>query len=199
MIVWLNGAFGVGKTSLARALSVKWPSALLFDPEQVGFMLRKVVPEDVQTGDFQDLPLWRRLTTETAIGLLRQTNRPLIVPMALVNPAYFDEVVGELRRRGVEVHHFALLGSYDTIRRRIRRRWELPGSKRWTLAQVERCVTALESPEFKVHIDTNNRSVDEILLEILAKLPAGPPATAGTGPAAWAAEAGGGSGAKGKA
>lgn len=178
MIVWINGSFGVGKTSLARALSARWPAALLFDPEQLGFMLRRMVPKEVQTGDFQDLPLWRRLTVETAVGLLGQTNRPLIVPMALVNPAYFDEVVGELRRRGVEVYHFALLGSYDTIRRRIRWRPELPGSKRWALAQVERCLKALEAPEFNVHVDTNGRTVDDILAEVLANLPKDLPATA---------------------
>jgi adenylate kinase family enzyme len=182
MIVWINGAFGVGKTTVARALSAKWPSALLFDPEQIGFMLRRIVPEDFQTGDFQDLSLWRQLTVETAIGLLRQTNRPLIVPMTLVNPAYFEEVVGELRKRGTEIYHFALVGSQETIRRRIRRRWQLPGSKRWTLAQIDRCQKALESPEFKVHIRTDHRSVDEILEETLSNLPADLPAAIQTAP-----------------
>lgn len=182
MLVWINGTFGVGKTSVARALSAKWPSAILFDPEQVGFMLRKIVPKDFQTEDFQDLPLWRRLTIETAIGLLRQTNRPLIVPMTLVNPSYFGEVVGGLRKQGVEVHHFALLGSHDTVRRRLWCRWELPSSKRWALAQLERCVGALESPEFKVHIHTDNRSVNEVLEEILTKLPKDLPAAVRTEP-----------------
>jgi hypothetical protein len=177
MIVWINGAFGVGKTSVARALSRKWPTALLFDPEEVGFMLRKVVPKDFQTGDFQDLPLWRRLTVETAAGLLEQTGRPLIVPMALVDPKYFAEVVGELRMRGVSVHHFALVASRDTIGRRLRRRWELPSSKRWAMAQLDHCVSALESPEFRVHVRTDDRSVDEVLEEVLSHLPEDLPAT----------------------
>jgi hypothetical protein len=177
MIVWINGAFGVGKTSVARALSRKWPAALLFDPEEVGFMLRRVVPKDSQTGDFQDLPLWRRLTVETAVGLLKQTARPLIVPMALADPKYFAEVVVELRARGVSVHHFALVASRDTIGRRLRRRWELPGSKRWALAQLDRCVSALESPEFRLHVNTDGRSVDEVLEDILAHLPGDLPAT----------------------
>lgn len=172
MIVWINGAFGVGKTSLARALSAKWPAALFFDPEEIGFMLRKVVPKEFQTDDFQDIPLWRQLTVQTVIGLLKQTNRPLIVPMTLVNPVYFEEIIGELRKREVEIYHFALLGSHDTISRRIRRRWAFPQSKKWTLAQIDRCSRALESPEFKVHIHTDKRSVDEILAEILANLPA---------------------------
>lgn len=145
-------------------------------------MLRKIVPKDFQTGDFQDLPLWRRLTTATAVGLLGQTHSPLIIPMTLVNPAYFGEVMGGLRQQGVEVYHFALLGSRETIRRRIRRRWELPGSKRWSLAQIDRCLSALESPEFKVHIYTDNRSVDEILEEILTYLPRNLPAAVQTEP-----------------
>lgn len=183
MIVWINGPFGVGKTSVARALSSKWPSAIMFDPEQIGFMLRKVVPEDFQTGDFQDLPLWRQLTTTTAIGLVKQSNRPLIIPMALVNPTYFEEVVGGLRRQGAEVYHFALLGSHETVRRRLRRRWELPSSKRWALAQLDRCLHALESPEFKTHIHTDDRSVDEVLEEILANLPKDLPTAVRIGPA----------------
>jgi gluconate kinase len=182
MIVWINGAFGVGKTTVARALSAKWSSALLFDPEQIGFMLRKIVPEDFKIGDFQDLSLWRQLTVETAIGFLRQTTRPLIVPMTLVNPAYFKEVIGELRKRGTEIYHFALVGSHDTIRRRVRRRWEHPSSKRWTLAQIDRCQKALESSEFKVHIRTDHRSVDEILEEVLSYLPADLPAEIQTAP-----------------
>lgn len=36
MIVWINGAFGAGKTTLVAELHSRWPDALVYDPEQVG-------------------------------------------------------------------------------------------------------------------------------------------------------------------
>ena len=48
-VIWLNGAFGVGKTTVARALAAELPDALVVDPEDIGRMLRKVVPPAAQT------------------------------------------------------------------------------------------------------------------------------------------------------
>lgn len=67
MIVWLNGAFGAGKSTVAVALRELTPGARLFDPEYVGFLLRRFVP--IPTGDFQDLPLWRELVVAHLAGL----------------------------------------------------------------------------------------------------------------------------------
>jgi adenylate kinase family enzyme len=67
MIVWINGAFGAGKTTTAALVQERLPGSRVFDPEYVGFMLRAVV--DVPTGDFQDLRVWRRLAVQTAIAL----------------------------------------------------------------------------------------------------------------------------------
>ena len=61
-VIWLNGAFGVGKTTVARKLASLLPDAMTLDPEDIGGMLRKVIPVVRQTGDFQDLRIWRRLT-----------------------------------------------------------------------------------------------------------------------------------------
>lgn len=54
VIVWVNGPFGGGKSTLVEELRPRWPEALVFDPEMVGYVLREIV--DVPTGDFQDLP-----------------------------------------------------------------------------------------------------------------------------------------------
>jgi adenylylsulfate kinase-like enzyme len=170
-ICWLNGAFGVGKSTTAKALEKQWPGSYRFDPEQIGFMLRKVIPRDCQTGDFQDLPLWREMTVATVTDLAQTCKRPIIIPMTIVVPQYFDEVVGELRRNNLDLHHFTLVGSRTTLNKRIRRRWLLPEAKRWVRAQMERCVSALESPEFAVHIQTDNRNVKEIVKEIRSQLP----------------------------
>ncbi|MEP7025229.1 MAG: hypothetical protein ABJB47_15815 [Actinomycetota bacterium] len=39
MIIWLNGAFGAGKTTTATLLSELVPASRVFDPETVGYML----------------------------------------------------------------------------------------------------------------------------------------------------------------
>jgi hypothetical protein len=61
--------------------------------------------------DFQDVSVWRALARETAAGLIADFGRPLIVPMTLLNPAHFDEIVGSLARLGLEVRHLCLYGT----------------------------------------------------------------------------------------
>jgi len=41
-----------------------------------------------------------RLTTATAAALVRRTGRPVMVPMTLVVPEYFEAVMGTLSGRG---------------------------------------------------------------------------------------------------
>jgi hypothetical protein len=42
--------------------------------------------------------------------------------MTLVNPGYFQEIIGSLRDDGFEVRHFALLAEHATVVRRLRGR-----------------------------------------------------------------------------
>jgi len=170
-LVWINGAFGVGKSSVGRALQKRWSGSLLFDPEQIGLFLRKVVPQELHKGDFQDIPLWRQLTLHTVSGLMEQYRRPVIVPMTLAEHRYFDEIVGELRQRWRDVYHFTLSASADTLQRRLWRRWVRPLSRRWAVQQIDRCVSALEAPEFAVHIPTDNLRLQEVVREVMSRLP----------------------------
>src|SRR6185437_10613438 len=94
MIIMINGAFGVGKTSVATELLQELDGFMLFDPEEVGFMLRNVIPNDCKlpeerTGDFQDLHMWRSLTVKVAEELQQTYNKNLIVPMTIYNKDYF--------------------------------------------------------------------------------------------------------------
>ena len=165
-MIWLNGAFGAGKTTVARALASELADALIVDPEDIGRMLRKVVPAALHTSDFQDIPSWRRLTVAMIESILRDHPGPLVVPMTVVNPAYFDETVGCLRRSGVTVHHFTLVASPKTIRRRLLRRLSLPWATWWALRRVHPCTSALQSSLFATHVDTENRSVYDVVAAI---------------------------------
>lgn len=91
VIIWLNGGFGAGKTTLAEELHRRLPDALMYDPEDVGIMLWKWMPPN---GDFQDLPSWRELVVATAVSLRRHHADTLIVPMTLIRDAYRAEILG---------------------------------------------------------------------------------------------------------
>ena len=45
MIIWLSGPYGVGKSTLAKAMSAKMKSALIFDAEEVGNAVRDNYPD----------------------------------------------------------------------------------------------------------------------------------------------------------
>lgn len=63
MYVLLNGAFGVGKTTVAHELSRQLPGAAIFDPEWIGFVLRRL--PGYARSDYQHLASWRRLSPRT--------------------------------------------------------------------------------------------------------------------------------------
>src|SRR5689334_15147046 len=118
MLIWINGAFGAGKTTLAEELKSRLPDALDYDPEYVGYLLTKWVPAP-ESRDFQDLPLWRRMVARFAIGLWKEYERPLIVPMTLVNAQYRDEIFTALRAADVPMLHVFLDVPAGVLRRRI--------------------------------------------------------------------------------
>ncbi|MFF8845550.1 NUDIX domain-containing protein [Streptomyces sp. NPDC015127] len=121
MIVWINGAFGAGKTSTARELIDLIPNSTLFDPELVGAGLRYVLPQKRldDVGDFQDLPIWRRLVVDTAAALLAELGGVLVVPMTLLRQEYRDEVFGGLAARRIPVRHVLLCPDETILRARI--------------------------------------------------------------------------------
>ncbi|TDO93201.1 hypothetical protein [Enemella evansiae] len=64
VLIWINGAFGAGKTHTAFELHRRLPDAHVADPELIGFALRRALPPECQP-DFQDLPQWRAGVVET--------------------------------------------------------------------------------------------------------------------------------------
>ncbi len=148
MIIWINGAFGAGKTTLAEELHRRLPDALPFDPEYVGYLLRRWVPTP-DSGDFQDIRLWRTLVAQFAVGMAREYRRPLIVPMTLVDCAYRQEIFTEIRAAGLNLLHVFLHVPADELRRRIIAQVLVPDDARaegearaFRLANVERCLAA---------------------------------------------------------
>lgn len=141
MIVWINGAFGAGKSTVAKLLADTVPGMRLFDPEYVGFLLREFV--DVPTGDFQDLPLWRSLTVQTLVGLARAYDHPWVVPMTLLNPAYRAELLGGLRMTGLTVQQAVLRVPEAELRSRIDGDETLTTARGWRHRHVSAALAEL--------------------------------------------------------
>ncbi len=177
MLLWINGPFGGGKTQTAYELHRRLPGSVVCDPEHVGFGLHRMTPPALR-GDFQDLTAWRAGVREVLDVVLRKHDGPVIAPMTLVNPGYFDEVVGRLREDGHEVRHFALLAERDTVLRRLRERGWGFGLKTesFAVAKLDECLDRLRAPEFAEHIRTDDLPVPDIATRIAqsAGLPIAP-------------------------
>ncbi|MGF6823486.1 hypothetical protein M2317_002399 [Microbacterium sp. ZKA21] len=166
MLIWINGAFGSGKTHTAFELKRRLADAHVADPELLGFALHKMLPAAVH-GDFQDLPQWRTSIVDTLEHAEASHAGPVLVPMTIVRDDYFDEIVGGLRERGVDVRHYALIATPETLRTRLSRRiaFIASGLQRdtWAMEQIPRCVAALAQERYGTHVATDLRTTDEVV------------------------------------
>jgi gluconate kinase len=140
VIIWINGGFGAGKTTLAQELHRRLPDAVAYDPEDVGLMLWKQIPPN---GDFQHLPSWRELVVATALALRRHHADTLIVPMSLIRDAYRDQILGGLAGAGEQVLHVFLEADAGVLRERLNARVTSPG-RDWDQAAREFGMTGLD-------------------------------------------------------
>jgi AAA domain len=140
VIIWLNGGFGAGKTTLAEELRRRLPDAVVYDPEDVGLMLWKWLPPD---GDFQHLPSWRELVVATALSLRKHHADTLIVPMSLIRDAYRTEILGALAGAGEEVLPVFLEADASVLRERLNARVTRPG-REWEQTARELGMTGVD-------------------------------------------------------
>lgn len=173
MIIMINGAFGVGKTTIATMLQNEIANSMIYDPEEVGYLLRNVVPVDIKkaespTGDFQDLALWKELTVEMAQHLMKNYQRHLIVPMTIRKFDYFQFIYDGFKQIDEATYHFCLSASKETIYERLRLRGEEEGN--WCFQQTDKCLKAYHTYDFSEYIDTENMTVETIVHTIKEKL-----------------------------
>jgi len=174
VIIWINGGFGAGKTTLAEELHRRLPDAIVYNPEDVGLMLWKWMrPND----DFQHLPSWRELVVATALSLRRHHAETLIVPMSLIRDAYRAEILGGLAAAGEEVRHIFLAADAAVLRERLNARMPEPG-KEWDQFAREVGMTGLDEmaaaaarqPGGTLLLRSDRLSPAELAGEVLASL-----------------------------
>jgi chloramphenicol 3-O-phosphotransferase len=166
-VMWINGTFGVGKTTVAQLLAQSLDSAFILDPEVIGETLGKhLVPPSLRPGDFQDIRLWRTFTRDAVCDAAVRFDGVVIVPMTIANFDYFDEVVGAISR-AVRLDHFTLMASRETILRRERERPD--DQSAWVEQAADRILPALADRRFSRHIDTEKLPADVVAQDILSQ------------------------------
>ncbi len=95
----------------------------------------------------------------STLSIYRNYDGHIIIPMTIVNPDYYQEIIGKLRENGMVIRHYILTASKEIITERLLHRGEEKGS--WAHLQIERCLKAFEKDICGYKVDTNRRSVKE--------------------------------------
>lgn len=165
MIIWLNGAFGSGKTTTAFELHHRLKDSFVYDPEKVGYFLTRYEPKEFRGDNFQDKPLWRQFNYKMIKNIALNYKGTMIIPMTIVKEAYYYEIISKLRNDGIRIDHYVLGASEDTLIKRGRSRLCFKNS--WSVKQIPFCIEGFKNPVFENHIHTDSLSTYEII-EIIA-------------------------------
>lgn len=166
MFILLNGSFGIGKTTTAALLAQTLPDAAIFDPESVGYVLRRtpawLLGLRRQPEDYQDMALWRRLI---GVGgrLTHRRAAIVIVPMAFTNLAYLDAFAKALERKA-PVRRLCLVAPLELVRLRLQARAEAEGRTvgAFELQRSAECVSAHRDPAYGLPIDATGTPTETL-------------------------------------
>ncbi|WP_446225041.1 hypothetical protein ACTWPB_07985 [Nocardia sp. IBHARD005] len=168
-VVWLNGAFGAGKTTVSRRLAATFTESVMVDPEEVGSILRSSLQKVSPRGDFQDWVAWRRVSVELISSIATEAPGSLIVvPQTILIEKYWDEIRNGLSSR-VRLLPISLHVEPDVHSRRVHADQEEPDALRWRLHRYSDYQRAdWISRNFNV-VDNNIENID-LTVDSVAKL-----------------------------
>jgi predicted kinase len=159
VLVWINGPFGVGKTTAAQRVHERDSRWRIFDPEWVGYMLRAHLA-GVSFDDFQDLPAWRTLVPVVAHEVMKHTGDDLIAVQTVLEEQCWRELRVGLASHEIAVTHVVLDADGDALRDRIAAdhndttaaAWRLDhigaydAARSWMLADADLVIDAATAP-----------------------------------------------------
>jgi len=167
MILWINGAFGAGKTSTAYELRRRLPDAYVYDPENAGYFIRGNIPPSIRRPDFQDYPEWRRFNRDMLTLLAREYTGTIIVPMTVTRPDYYAEMTEGLMQLDSPPRHFILYASKQTLQRRLTKRLERKDA--WARAQIDRCIHAFDHELDGEKLETDELNIDQVVATLASR------------------------------
>jgi predicted acetyltransferase len=157
MIIWISGPYGVGKSTIAEAISAKLDNALIFDAEEVGNAVRGNYPDCPYGYIFEDYPLWGEFCCKLLKDVHEKFHKNIIVPMTLLREESYS-IISNLQQDGIDTKLIILEASYDTVHDRILARGEKKGC--WCMENIELARTGTAKLP-GIHVPTDGKTVDE--------------------------------------
>ena len=166
MIIWISGAYGVGKSALAEALARKIENALIFDAEEVGNAVRENYPDCPYGYIFEDYSLWGEFCYMLLKDIHEKFHKDILVPMTLLREGSYS-IIEKLRNDGIDARLIVLEASYQTVHDRILARGEEEGC--WCMENIELSREG-SSALPGVHIRTDDKTVSELAALVMEEL-----------------------------
>lgn len=165
MIIWINGPYGVGKSTLAEELCGKLPMSFTFDAELVGDAVRENMPRQFYKETYEEFPLWHELCVRLLAELNRTYDGNIFVPMTLKRAGSYGAVIERLRASGVPAAVVMLDADPGTVHDRILRRGEEEDC--WCMQQIPGCLEAQRDFPCDLRLDTTGRTVDALAEDVI--------------------------------
>lgn len=168
MIIWISGAYGVGKSTLAEVMAQKMDNALIFDAEEVGNAVRGSYPDNPYGFIFEDYPLWGEFCVRLLEDVHNSFHRDILVPMTLVRRESYVNIIEGLAGKGIRIHLIILEASRQSIHDRILARGE--NEECWCMNNIEMAMGASAALPGGIRVDTENRGAAELADIVLEKI-----------------------------
>ena len=166
MIIWISGAYGVGKSTLAEAMAAKMDHALIFDAEEVGNAVRGNYPDCPYGYIFEDYPLWGEFCYMLLKDIHINFHKDILVPMTLLRKESYG-IIEKLIADEIDTRLVILEASYQTVHDRILARGEEEGC--WCIENIELAregSAALSG----IHVQSDGRTVEELCTSVMAEV-----------------------------
>ena len=175
MIILINGPYGVGKTSVAKNLIKKIPSSILFDTEEIGFLLQNQIPKEIDSkSDFTEFEIWKKLVADVGIFLRKKYNQTIVIPQTILNKSILFYILDEFKKEGEKVYYFCLMGKKEILKDRLIKRVKEQGMEHligtsdfYAFERIDECLEVFGGEK---SIDTSDKSINEISNILLSKI-----------------------------
>lgn len=166
MIIWISGAYGVGKSTLAETMAAQMENALIFDAEEVGNAVRENYPNCPYGYIFEDYPLWTEFCYLLLKDIHTKFQKDILVPMTLLRKESY-RMIQRLQNENIQTELIILEADHKTVHDRILSRGEEEGC--WCMENIDLAIAGTASLP-GVHIPTGNISVEDLVKVVFAKL-----------------------------